>query len=203
MSPTSSVRGIPAGSLQIRELGVRHHPAPQTPISLRLDRDLSWPISVRVSGPRSAAGIIKRDLNRYYECVGLALERLAFSRAEAELLVDALQSPPKQARSGRVLAAELEDWATWRVCSEDPRRESFVALLAKIEAIGPVEACAVLDGVEVFWAQRHALYDLDEAAVVEWAFETSGLTHETDRKRSWPIARIVFGLPEDDEGLER
>lgn len=182
---------------------MQHHPAPQTPVSLRLSRSVSWPISVRVSGPRSAGSIIKRDLDRYYECVHLTLERLTFSRAEAEVLVAALQTPPKEARSGRVLAAELADWATWHIKSNDPRRDAFASLLGKIEAIGPVESCAVLDGVEVFWAQRHALYELDQAGVIEWAFDVSGLTREVDRKRSWPIASTVFGLDEDDEATER
>jgi hypothetical protein len=181
-----------------RDLGYWYRPSPTTPISMRLGHDLGWSVAERQFGRWSAARVMRRDLERYYAGVRRTLDRLALTRREAEIMIQVLHDPPENISGGRVLAATIEEWIEHRTL--DPALKAVAAdLMAKVRGLGPMECCGVIDGVEVFWAQRAALHTEDDEALLEWAFDVSGLTKEHDRQKSLPIMKKMFGFSEVDE----
>jgi hypothetical protein len=108
---------------------------------------LAGAIEARTDG--APAATVRRDLERYYALLSLALASVELSTAEASLIVDALNGTAISLTTAQMLAAEIED------ALEDGLAEKWgvdgAALVATIGAWTLAQRMAVLDACERFW----------------------------------------------------
>jgi hypothetical protein len=108
---------------------------------------LAGAIEARTDG--APAQTVRRDLERYYALLSLALASVEMTSAEASLIVDALNGTAISLTTAQMLAAEIED------ALKDGLAKKWgvdgAALVAKIGAWTLAQRLGVLDAVERFW----------------------------------------------------
>lgn len=141
-----------------------HRPTQGPPVQFR-SMEVESAIGVRLSDYLGSPGrVAARDLERYYDILAAELRGVSLTEAEAMALVDALSGvlhePPEVART--MLWAGVDDAicldgldAKWNI--DGP------ALVAKLRALSPAQAMAVIDAVERWWVLVGAA-DGDEVA---------------------------------------
>lgn len=110
-------------------------------------------LDLRLSHAAGSPGrVAARDLDRYYALLAAELRRVDLSESEAMLLIDALngvlhdapESIPTMLWAGVDDAIRLDGLdATWGV--------DGAAVVAKLRALTPTQATAVVDAVERWW----------------------------------------------------
>lgn len=115
-------------------------------IQIRLG-PLAGAVETRTDG--APAQTVRRDLERYYALLSLALASVDLNAGEASLIVDALSGIAISLTTAKMLAAEIED------ALEDGLAEKWGvdgrALVATISGWTLAQRMAVLDAVERFW----------------------------------------------------
>ena len=123
-------------------------------------------------GPRPGQVVLRRDLLRYYRLLNAALQTTAFTRREAELIVDACRHGAKH---GLVLeiTRQIQDEQL------DLRHQVNVdQLIAKLEQLSDLQRTAVLDAVERYWIEVDRPKEPGEA---ETTVKAVGLVHSPQR----------------------
>jgi hypothetical protein len=157
-----------------------HEPpeAQKPPISIRLSRTLAPEIALRQRAELDTpAGVIRRDLERYYVGCEAALRKLQFDWHDANILVDLVGT--LDASNARYLWAELDEGLRrqsrdYAEGGADHARAQ--ALVAQLRAISPFDAIAVIDALEIYWDN----------------YKNNG----NDRTRALDISRLTTDLPE-------
>jgi len=127
---------------------------------------LEGEVQARAGEPGPSFGtIIKRDLKRYYDLLNQCRQRLRFSLPEAEAIVLALG--PDVKTPSQYIWAEVE--RQYLENSDDPDHHAYyylpddldaAVLVEKLRKLGPVEAHALRDAAEIYWAtQRQSSLD--------------------------------------------
>ena len=116
-------------------------------VSLRL-ADLETPVLDRGDQP---AGIIRRDLRRYYANLADELNVLAFSVDEARLLVEATRNAGLDEQSVRFLAAHVEGVINRMDVVDEVLQRHQRTLLAKLKTASRSQLLAIWDAVERYW----------------------------------------------------
>lgn len=114
---------------------------------------------------RGGAGIVERDLQRYYALLSHELGRVSLTRNEACLICDALNRTLTDMRVNpkSVLYAEIAD--SIELERTDQKWEvDASAILAKIQAMTIAQAAAIVDAAERFWHEpdSYTISDIDE-----------------------------------------
>lgn len=120
-------------------------------------------LAERPAPGRSLGMVAARDLGRYHDVLRRELARVALSEAEAWLLVDVGNGTRWERHSIPLLWAEVADAIDgeglaekWQLAGEGHTpAEHFEAgsrLIAKLRALTPAQAVAVVDAIERAWA---------------------------------------------------
>jgi hypothetical protein len=128
--------------------------ATKNPISLRLTGELSTEVGRRLDDGLSPAGVVRRDLGRYYAACRAALKRFRFDYAEAEILVAVLSETGVDAASIRYLWAEIDELVRARPVQfpdGSERKERAGRIVEQLRSCSPLDALAILDAVEIYW----------------------------------------------------
>jgi hypothetical protein len=120
-------------------------------IQYRPGEELHEQLRQRESSFNSIHQIAKRDVERYYFVVARALERISFTEGEAQLMCDVLNG--SLAEPADVLEihvhASVEDADPAVFDKWDVDR---AALLRKLSSLDLLQAAAITDAIERFWA---------------------------------------------------
>lgn len=131
------------------------------------------------TGPRQGtlSGAARRDLDRYYRMLHLALSsaRLRLTVAEASLVVDVLNGTLTEPHTASLLYAEvaeaLEDGVAEKWGVDGP------GLVTRLQALTAFEALALADAAERFWLIIQRTPGADRVT----ALRAVGLVPETNR----------------------
>ncbi len=126
-------------------------------------------LRARLEPEASAGEIARRDLERYYYHLALALRSVDLTEPEALGLCDALNGTFHEPRTAQLIWAEIDD-----ACRLDHLDEKWgfdrVTLVEKLRGLPPFTCQAVVDAVERFW--------LDPAADARQRVREVGLVRE-------------------------
>lgn len=119
--------------------------------SAEVEPQLGVRLDARIGSPGRVA---VRDLDRYYTVLTAELARLDLSEPEAMLIIDSLNGSLLDTSSYRLLWAEIDD------ALDDGLAEKWgidgFALVAKLRALSPAQAMAVIDAGERWWIIQSA-----------------------------------------------
>lgn len=96
--------------------------------------------------------IIRRDLERLYTLYRIALRQIRLSLEEAMLIVDALNGTLSTADQARLLWAGIEDAIAYDKLDEK-WNVNGKELVEKLKNLNELQAMAIIDAAERFWAQ--------------------------------------------------
>jgi len=126
-------------------------------------------LRARLEPEASAGEIARRDLERYYHHLRLALAGVDFTEAEALAICDALNGTFHEPRTAQLIWAEIDD-----ACRLESLHEKWgfdrESLVRKLRNLPPFACMAVVDAVERFW--------LDPAADARQRVREVGLVRE-------------------------
>jgi hypothetical protein len=157
--------------------------ATKNPISVRLAGELAAEVTYRLDEGRSPAGVIRRDLSRYYAACRSALKRLRFDYSEAEILVAILGLTTVDGASTRYLWAEIDELVRAKPAQfpeGSQKKQRADGLVEQLRKCSPLDALAILDAVEIYWnAFRQSRAAGEDQLTAELkGFENSGLTQD-------------------------
>lgn len=105
--------------------------------------------------------IINRDLGRLYELYDRAIKEVPLSLDEARLIVDCCNATVYDARTATMLWGSVED-----ACQLDGLDEKWgidgPVLVEKLKGLTQLQALALVDAAERFWALPDGERDLDK-----------------------------------------
>ena len=107
------------------------------------------------------SAVINRDLGRLYELYGRAIREIPLALDEARLIVDMCNGTIFDARTAPLLWASVED-----ACHLDGLDEKWgidgPVLVEKLKGLTQLQALALADAAEQFWALPDGERDLDK-----------------------------------------
>lgn len=128
-------------------------------VGVYLRDEIQEEINKRI-GAEGRSYVIERDLDRLYTLYKRAVKEVPLSLDEARLIVDCCNGTIYDARSAPMLWASVED-----SCTLDGLDEKWSvdgpALVEKLKALTPIQALAIVDAAELFWALPDGERDLD------------------------------------------
>jgi hypothetical protein len=120
-------------------------------------------LAERADAGVSIGQVARRDLDRYYQLLTLALHQVELTPGEASLIVDALNGTFIDLTAAQMLHAEIADSLgdglaeKWEV--DGP------ALVAKARGWTLLQRMAVCDAVERFWNNAYHVEDLQDRLI--------------------------------------
>lgn len=136
----------------------------QPPVQFRPGEDILGALRARAPDSVARGAIARRDLQRYYAVLADSLASLRLDEREASLVVNALRGVIEDEAGYRLMwagisdAIEGEDLASkWGLSPTDAS-----ALVARLRALSPGGAMALVDAAERFWLAVRAEGDSPE-----------------------------------------